>query len=1170
MTRAIRHPVPEEVNAAQWLAGDPATSAWVEAHAGSGKTHVLTLRVLRLLLSGARPDEVLCLTYTKAAAAEMRQRISGWLGRWALLDADALAASLAEIAGRAPSASETRRARTLFAHALDTPGGLRIQTIHAFCEALLHRFPVEAGVPFDFAVLEDHQRAALIQRARETVLAGGLGGSAEASAVETLFGAMSDFSIGEAIDEALAQSRRLRRVLDDKIGARARLGVLADDPGRSAAEIRNAIETETLLAPNDCRELVRLLGGDARKGSGRFANALAGINLDSPACDDLLAAFMTDGGQGGPRKSLMAKNERLVHLELHARFEAEQNRIAGLADELRRAELIARSNALLDILDAILARYDADKRARSLLDFDDLVTHATALLANEGQGAWVRYKLDGRIAHILVDESQDTNPEQWRLVELLADEFFDGKGAVDRPRTIFAVGDGKQSIYSFQGADPTLFADCGSRFEVKAQGARQRFERVRLSTSFRTLPGVLRAVDMLFEDEDRSAAVLAKEVVVHATARKEGGGTVTLWPPLHVPGKGRSDGGGEPGDWPLEPGSDVTQDAPRQVATRIARQIRSWVEEGRPLGGRKRAVRFEDVLILVQTRNALFHELIRALHAEQVPTPGADRLFVTTHIAVRDLMALGDVLLNTSDDLQLAALLRSPLFEFSDDDLFAVAHGRKGALWRALGDSALPIARDAARRLDAWRSRLDIERPYEFFADILYAEGGLKRFHGRFGPEVDDLFSEFLDLALEHEHAANPSAQGFLAEMRAREVTITRELGTARNGVRVMTVHGAKGLESPIVIIADAAAKPQGRQLTKPVIIDDDRGVLIHASGRKTHVAGTLPLCEALEAKQQQEYWRKLYVAMTRAEDELYVTGALTPGTAFETQLKGTWYEAIDACLAPHGEMLTDAERPALVFPRASQAAAGPAAEAHADAATPVEALHLAPLAARRAVPFLSPSSAYAGEDEAEEVADDGHAVLDTAAEAAQRPALSRDPEHARLEGLALHALLQHLCRLPRDEWQTVADRALEVLLPDSAMPAAAARRAALAARAISILGAPGLAHIFGPDSRAEVPFLVKAHRDGKAVRLAGRIDRLVANDDGILVVDFKSDATPPRDAKGAPAAYVAQLGAYAFAASQLFPGIPVTAAILWTGLELLLELDREAMVAAVSRFTMR
>jgi ATP-dependent helicase/nuclease subunit A len=1033
------------------------------------------------------------------------------------------------------------RARTLFAHALETPGGLKIQTIHAFCEAVLHRFPVEADVPFDFSVIEEHERDAMILAAREAVLSGGLKGEAEAEAVETLFALMSDFVIGEAIDATLADGRRLRHALADIDDAKARLRKLAGlRPGESRAALRRKAVEGSLFPPAAWPALFAHLPPDPTKFRNlNFAERLYRLRHRPLDAELLLEAFLRDGSE--PYRDRCTAN--IADPALATAIGGEHDRLAALAPRLRVANLIERSEALLDVLAAISRRYEAEKRARSLLDFDDLIEKLAALLRDEAQGPWVAYKLDAGIIHILVDESQDTNAEQWEVVNLLAREFFTGQGAIERLRTLFAVGDGKQSIYSFQGADPSLFGASGKDFAARAGAVGMRFSHEPLHTSFRTLPGILSAVDKVFDSEEMRDAVLADATIRHFTARREAGGLVTLWPPVQSSGEVST-----AGDWPLQ-APDTLQSAPRQVAMRIARTISGWINEGRPLGPRGRAVRAEDVLILVQTRSSLFHEIIRALIREKLPTPGADRLAVTSHIGVLDLLALGDVLLNPADDLQLAALLRSPLFDVSEDELYATAQPRlEGTrLWTALSHSALPAAVEAYRKLHDWRSRLDFERPFELFASILYREGGLRRFHARLGSEVDDLFAEFLDLALAHEQTENPSLQGFVAAMRAREVSIKRELPGSSGGVRVMTVHGAKGLESPIVILADAASRPQGRQLSKPVILRTDPPLFIHASARKDHVDGTLPLRLEDEARQMQEYWRKLYVGMTRAEDELYVTGALTPGRDADKQIKDTWYEAIERALRPESEVVEGPE-PALIYPQER-----PQPEPIVVSTPEIPAEPMMPqfqaLSEPVHIPIVRPSSAFTDDADA----------LRTAAESAVDPGL------ARRKGIALHALLQHLARIAPADRAQVAEKALPILLPD--FPA---EHEALAHKALSILSRPDLALLFGSDSRAEVPFLANASRNDAPVRLAGRIDRLIVTADSVLIVDFKSDASATMNAAAVPPAYLSQLGLYALVATQLFPDRDVNAAILWTELESLLKLPRDVLADSVGTFTMR
>ncbi|MGV8831499.1 MAG: double-strand break repair helicase AddA [Devosia sp.] len=1135
--------VPSDTSAHQARAADPAWSIWVSANAGSGKTFVLTRRVLRLLLSDVAPEAILCLTYTKAAAAEMRRRVAGELAKWALLDDAGLDVELAKIEGHTVSPQMRARARTLFAKALETPGGLKIVTIHAFCESVLHRFPLEAGVPFNFAVIEDDERTAMLLSARETVLSAGLDVD---GAVETLFHTLSDEQIKNAIGAALSDGRKLKLVLADPEKSKANLRALIGKAARlSAAEINAAIIADRLVTQADIAKLFAIV--PPKGGNRSLEDKLAALDPANPTPSGWLAAFLK-ADETVPAR-LVVKAVTTADPDLADLLGAEAERLADLAAARKAAALIERSDALLEIVAAVGKRYEAQKRARSLLDFDDLVERLADLFQNQS-GDWVRYKLDSGIDHILVDESQDTNGEQWRVVRAIAEEYFAGAGAVQRPRSLFAVGDQKQSIYSFQGAEPALFGETGKQFAGKADIVDLPFEPVPLRTSFRTLPEILAAVDLVADRPDIQAALLEDEKVHHNTARTMRGGSVTLWPPTQQVADAPAGSA-----WPTTV-LETERTAPRQIAERIAAEIDLWIRLARPLTGRGRAVTADDVLILVQSRGPVFLEIIRALRNKGLPTPGADRLGVTSHIAVMDLLALCDVLLNPADDLQLAALLRSPLFDIDEETLFALAQPRakNQTLWHALAEHADANCVAAAERLLRWRGELDFERPFEFLTQVLYAEAGLKRFHARFGGEVDDVVAELLELALSHEQGTQPSLQGFVADMRQRSSSIKRELPEAGAGVRVMTVHGAKGLEAPIVILADAAAKQRKQMIGKPVYLlaDAPGPLLIHAAGKADHLEATLPIKQQSDDNLEREYWRKLYVAMTRAEDELYVTGALTAGTEAATQLADSWYEAIETALRPHAQSQTDAAgaETALVYPRQPVAPAPVQAAAGATrpAATP---LSFAPLPAPPAIPLVSPS--LAGKSAAPGT------TLDSLAEQV------RDADAARRQGIALHALLQHLGKLDPVLWPEIADKALAALLPDSP-----ADHPALATKAISILSRPELAPIFGPGSRAEVPFLLDAKRDGQPISLSGRIDRLVIDEHGVLVIDYKSDALVPGGAGDVPAGYLTQLGLYALVASQLFPGRAIRAAILWTTLESLMNMPSDALAAGTVGFTMQ
>ncbi|SEP59906.1 DNA helicase/exodeoxyribonuclease V, subunit A [Devosia sp. YR412] len=1133
--------VPFDTSRNQARAADPAWSIWVSANAGSGKTYVLTQRVLRLLLSGVGPQAILCLTYTKAAAAEMRRRVAQVLGEWAVMDGALLDAELKKIEGANYPPALLERARTLFAKALETPGGLKIVTIHAFCESVLHRFPLEARVPYDFAVIEDDERSAMLLSARETIMAQGIGAE---GAVETLFETLSDEQIRTSIDAALADGRKLKAVLADPERAKANLRRLVG-PTPPLAELTAAITGQRLVGPGEITQLFTIC--PPKGGNRSFEDKLAALDPDHPSPDVWMRAFLTAEEAVPARfpvKAITNADPDLADILI-----AEAERLAALAEARRASALVARSEALLDIVSAVARQYENRKRARSLLDFDDLVEKLADLFQHES-GEWVRYKLDAGIDHILVDESQDTNGEQWRVVQAIADEYFVGAGAVQRPRSLFAVGDQKQSIYSFQGAEPKLFGETGDAYKTKAASIDALFEPVPLRTSFRTLPEILAAVDLVSANPSIQSALLEAEPVHHDTARTMQGGSVTLWPPLQQAGDAPAGS-----EWPTT-ALETEQSAPRQVAARIASEIKAWIDTRRPLTGRGRAISADDVLILVQSRGALFQEILRALRLADLPTPGADRLKVTGHIAVMDMLALCDVLLNTADDLQLAALLRSPLFDVSEDDLLALAQPRpKGeTLWQALAQCALPACAEAYQRLSGWRSTLDFERPFEFLSQVLYAEGGLKRFHARLGHEVDDVFAELLSLALDHEQGTQPSLQGFVSGMRQRQGTIKRELPEAGGGVRVMTVHGAKGLEAPIVILADAATKPRPQMVGKSVyVVAEAPGpLLIHASGQAGHLSSTLPLKQAVDDNILAEYWRRLYVGMTRAEDELYVTGTLTPGSDAGKQLAGSWYEAIETALRPLSESLLDAEgrETALVYPRQRVSPAAVTAQATSTAAS-IQPLMLAAVPAPAAPEVVTPSTA------------ERHVAplqaLDTLAEQV------REAEAARREGIALHAMLQHLGRVDPALWPAVVPKALLALLPDS--PETHER---IGDKAIAILTRPELAQFFGANSRAELPFMLKATRDGKDIVLTGRMDRLVIDAEGVVVIDYKSDALVPGGPGDVPGNYLTQLGLYALVAGQLYPGRTIRAAILWTRLESLMFLPSDTLAAATRGFTMR
>jgi len=1124
--------ISDETKSNQTKAADPSANVWVKANAGSGKTYVLSRRVLRLLIDGVPPEQVLCLTYTKAAAAEMRARVTKELGQWAVMDNGVLSKAIYELEHKRPDNARLNHARQLFAKALETPGGLKINTIHAFSESVLHRFPLEAGVPFDFQVIDDAQQLELLQAAREKTLAERFDDPALKLAVNKLFEIASDNGLEEAISGALSFGAKLRLVLQNKARCETNLRkLLGLSPADDLASIAKKVIAEAILPPSEYDTVSAELNhlGVAKNFNKKLAKAV-GKPINAKL---IFATFLkpdgTRPGKGHEAHSGVAKHNPVLAQKL----EQETERVEALYQTYMAAKTLDHSLSLLAVIKAIFAQYDAQKRARSLLDFDDLIIHLRQLLEQSEFKDWIAYKLDAGITHILVDESQDTNPEQWRIVEALLADFFDGESAVERPRSVFAVGDEKQSIFSFQGAEPRLFGETGRKLGLQAMTAQRTWQSLTLKTSFRTVKTILSAVDLVFANPFAHQGLTGDdERTVHEAARAMDGGIVELWRPIEKEEEAKSDQvyKTEPSDPRARP-EDV-------LANKIATTIDEWVRNGRQLGNREAVVTPGDILILVQSRGAMFKAMIRALKQKGLPNLGEDKLTISTHIAVEDLLVLADVMMNPADDLGLATLLRSPLFGWDEDQLFALARGERDGKCRVQNQSPVwPLwvqlqhdaetnkqAKQAVEAIRLWRNRIDLDRPYEFFAHILFKDHGLKKFHARLGPEIDDVINEFLNMALAHEQTDQPSMLGFVTAMRQSESQIKRELSEAGHAIRVMTVHGAKGLEAPIVFSIDATSAPAGKQNAKSILLSADHDApqnayLMWANGSSKNQATTVQeLIEFEKEKDQAEYRRKLYVALTRAEDELYVTGVEKRG------LEKSWYQMVYDGLAPHCREIKgdDDQTIAWRYPANAEYQYNGRSDAQStfDDVLPAWIANAAPEPPTRRI--VEPSKH-----------DETHALSAGGA---------LDRETARLRGTALHALLQFMPRFDRTERDKLAAQALLTLMPHHPQ-----LHGEMITQANSILDHQDFAELFGPNSRGEVAVAADIEFEDKPSRITGRIDRLLVKEDEVLIVDFKSDANPPDDLSNIPRNYRIQLTRYRAALRNQFPNCPINCAILWT-----------------------
>ncbi|MEL6746894.1 MAG: UvrD-helicase domain-containing protein, partial [Pseudomonadota bacterium] len=1211
--------------ALQRAASAPHACAWVSANAGAGKTHVLVQRVIRLLLSGTAPEKILSITYTRAAAAEMSTRIVRTLSTWAVSSDETLGNALAQSLGRPSTHEERATARDLFLAAIETPGGLKVQTIHAFCEKLLQRFPLEAGVTPQFSVIETAEQNRLMAEAIDTVL---MGAGERGDEPDPCFGqslaeslsAVADHKIDDGFQTLVGTLTAQRDQWLPAVDAALASGrAIAQDyaavlkvPDLDVAATNKALAD---LLPGQGRAWLANLEATARGGSTndiKVADAILPFLSENTLPEDADRAEITKNlfltSKDEPRKNVVTKKLQTANPALGEELGALQREVLTLTQRRAAQELGRASLALLHVANAVTAHYTQFKGSKGVLDYADLITGTHRLLETAGEARWVLFKLDESLEHVLVDEAQDTGQQQWEIIGSLVDEYFSGRSEDQPVRTVFAVGDEKQSIYSFQGARPELFQEFRSRFGALAGRGGVEFADTRLQLSFRSAPLILQLVDAVFAGRDIGFGTAAD--VRHVARRDAQGGLIEVWPQL-PPAQATIQSGIAPQD---QNAADAISPE-LTIARGVAQTIGSWLAEKRLLTNASRAVRPGDIMILLANRGALARALVRELKAANIPVAGADRLRLMDQLAVQDLLSVCRFALLPEDDLALAEALKSPLFDCSDDDLLALRHamgagntganGRSGAhapvqgpvtrgtYWRLLlatehmvdrhggyrppenstsGANGQPrmIMSDetahrlaaAARQLRAVRDRADFSPPYEFLHQLLAENDNHQRMLRRLGPDAGDAIDELLALAMAFDDANVPSLQNFLTYVEDAAPEIKREMSGEADEVRIMTIHGAKGLEAPIVILPDTA-RPSGENNRVPKIdyvtaqlpVADEPAVgainrtdhrdLDQDPNRRLGTAATsaplplwqlspwksqAPIAVAAQAKRNElaaaEKLRLLYVALTRAEDEIHIGG-------FANQRSGTqstWYELIvDALTSPTFANATttvpDTEPVAKVWAdalaqHASSAGADTGAQSDVGDASD-EAVGETGLPAPSVIriatrgkpdkqrhetgaesgptdlptwlgqtppaerPFLLPVSPSV-------LVPLDHADAQVALGDGDAPAIAPEtlePGFAARRGDVMHALLQSLPDLAGERWEDICTAVLTQELPG----ATSAQIARATREVIDVLQQPELAEIFGANSRAEVGIVQQIEPDagGQPIVINGQIDRL-------------------------------------------------------------------------------
>jgi len=1116
----------------QRAASDPSASVWVNASAGSGKTTVLTARVTRLLLAGVRPEKILCLTYTRAGAAEMSNRVTAMLSKWAVCDETTLDEDLDNLQNRAPTTKQRTEARRLFARVLACPGGLRIRTIHSFCQEILSRFPIEAGLPPHFALIDEQEMDVL----RHEVLDDLLREAAEApesdiaQALATLVATQGEAGFSKMLQEVTHIRGRLSGALASKGGMKNLLeGVhelLELDPGQTADTLRQ--QAMATIPETALRTMSQWLLEESERYIKRGQRLIKVLETPADQRADLFdlycGAFLTQDRRPLSASFVASKKIRQLHPEVDTVSEQEALRLSFVLERIEATEIAHVTNAVLLFGNAFSERLAARKAMRAALDYDDLILFTENLLHKPSIAPWILYKLDNGIDHILVDEAQDTSRAQWNIVQALTEEFYSGLGAhADTERTLFVVGDEKQSIFSFQNADPEAFLSLRDYYVQHLKTAGKTLEKIGLHISFRSAPAILKAVDAIFA-QDAARAGVSPEPIIHSPWKNRDGsdkiGQVEIWPLLKP---AREDSVAD-GVWIMPTGYEDEHDPQAELAQQIARKIKGWLATHERLPGTNRPIAAGDVLILLRRRGRFADLMVRALKTNAVPVTGVDRMQLIAQLPVMDLLAVIRFVLLPEDDLNLATLLRSPLLGISEDQLMQLAIGREGSLWQSLQNAH--SFSDIHAYLASKLSEADFSTPFAFLSQILNAAcpgntvSGRKAIWSRLGDEALDPIEELLNEAQAFAHSHSPSLQNFLHWLTQSDAEIKRELDQGGGQVRIMTVHASKGLEAPLVFLPDTVAVPRATEMPKFQWSEGDIPVYL---SQQPDFGRAQRLWQKARDKQLQEYRRLFYVALTRASHRLYICGWLSGKS--ETAPPESWYGlATEALRAHHQDHARSSEEPVpdiVIADSQGVLPPLPTAAPLVNAEQPLPSWASQPVT-RPAISIGAPPS-----------------TAETAA---------ATPDAAFTRGRIIHRLLQSLPEIAPAERGAAIARFLDHPRHELSV----SERSDIAAEVSTLLSHKAFEVLFGSQGLAEAPLTGTIN----GVPVFRQVDRLCFHQDEVWIVDYKTNRPPPLRVEDVPVTYRQQLHEYRLLLGDIYPDKNVRCFLLWTYAPRLMEID--------------
>ncbi|WP_375624797.1 MULTISPECIES: double-strand break repair helicase AddA [unclassified Bartonella] len=1131
--------IPEAALDAQATATHPQKNVWVSANAGSGKTHVLSERVIRLLLNGTPPARILCLTYTRAAAAVMQSRIFRTLSSWNELDDAQLKETLTRFEKKPVNAHKLTYARQLFARALETPGGLKIQTIHAFCESLLHQFMLEANIAGHFELPDDISRKKLLQESRRQLLAR----RDVQPALQQLFTVISEHTFNQLLYEATEKQHKLSDFLSSLLSEngeeklRALFNLAPDETNQCLLEQIKQTARLPLYALTHCE----INGSQSCKDMVEKLSQLEKLRDETDILNIISDIYFTIKGEPRNFSHLSRKKSDQIWPFIQQMLKDKQNKLSILLEKYQCAKVATLNMAAFQLCAVYLKIYTNLKKANGFLDFDDLIERTLYLLQRKGASQWVHYKLDRGLDHILLDEAQDTNPEQWKIIQLLAQEFFSGYSQRTNIRTLFAVGDEKQSIYSFQGAAPENFAENGRIIQKKVQQINQQFEKVQLHYSFRSTADVLKSVDIVFETPENYKGLSTENTkTVHEAIRVHSPGEVVIWDTIS------QETSEFPHDWHLSVDHLDTPEV--RLAEKIAETIANWLQKGEMLPAKGRLIRASDIMILVRKRDQFVSALSRAFKHRNIPVAGADRLQLTKHISIRDLMALARFVLQPQDDLSLACVLKSPLFAFSEEELYQLAAHRTGSLWQSLCTHASSQIsfKDAFEKLNHYRALVDKIPVFEFYSHILNNDKGRQKILSRLGSEANDVLDAFMDYTLTIQKTGLPGLQAFLETLSASEPEIKREFEQNNEEIRIMTVHAAKGLEAAVVFLVDPGSAiwhpqhaPHLLKITPDNAQWNGKQAFIWRPNEKFDTKLSKQAISYLKERAEEEYRRLLYVGMTRAEDRLFICGYKGQKTPSHT-----WLQLVKKALEPHALAIKDSAEDIAAWrfcitppSSASINPKVPCAECQTLPPLPAFFSHKVPEEPVLPKP-LKPSVASLFIEADTELSSSPKQLTTSPVLGATNTNRAFSIEYGNL----VHRLLQYLPDYPLQKRRDYARNYLNI----KASHWYESQREDALRHVWKILDHVYLKPLFSEHARAEVSLMGIVKIRGKEQAISGQIDRLYITKNSIIFADFKT-GTPPENEAAIASHHWLQMALYRKLLQAIHPDKDIQALLIYS-----------------------